>query len=99
LHWLAFNIPVQVRSLSEGLSQMPAGTVLGSNVEGKPAYTGPHAPAGGPPFHYHIEVFALDTVLNLTTGASREAVWDAIDGHVLADGDTVGTFQGPAKQE
>jgi len=98
LHWIAFNIPPDVRNLPEGLPQTPAGMIVANNVEGKPQYTGPHAPVGGPPFHYHIQVFALDTALSLTSEASREAVWDAIDGHVLAKGDVVGTFQGPAQK-
>jgi Raf kinase inhibitor-like YbhB/YbcL family protein len=98
LHWIAFNIPTDVRDLPEGLPKIPAGMIVANNVEGKPQYTGPHAPVGGPPFHYHIEVFALDTTLKLTSEASREAVWDAMNGHVLAKGDVVGTFQGPAQK-
>lgn len=97
LHWMAFNIPPKVLNLPEALPQVPDGMIVAKNREGKAIYVGPHAPVGGPPFHYHIEIFALDTALTLTAEASREAVWDAMDGHVLAKGDVVGVFQGPAK--
>jgi Raf kinase inhibitor-like YbhB/YbcL family protein len=91
-HWLAFNIPLQVTSLEEGLPNPPAGMVVGTQ------YHGPSAPSGGPLFHYTIQIYALDTTLNLTTGASREAVWEAMNGHVLAKGKVVGAFRGPAGQ-
>jgi phosphatidylethanolamine-binding protein (PEBP) family uncharacterized protein len=38
---------------------------------------------------------ALDTVLKLDPGADREAVLAAMNGHVLARGEVVGTFQPP----
>lgn len=102
LHWLAFNIAPAITSLPEGLPQMPAGTIVACCVphdsrDGLPAYVGPHAPSGAPPFHYSLQVFALDTALNLTSQATRDAVWDAMDGHVLAKGAVTGTFQGPAQ--
>jgi len=97
LHWLAFNIPATVTSLEEGIKQMPEGTVMGAGQRGDLVYQGPHTPAGYT-FHYVIQIFALDKKLDLTTGATRDAVWDAMSGHVLAKGDVVGLFVGPANQ-
>jgi Raf kinase inhibitor-like YbhB/YbcL family protein len=95
VHWLAFNIPASTTALPEGLSEPPTGMLMGANQAGEPAYTGPHSPAGGPVFHYHIQVFALDRVLDLSAGAQRDAVITAIKGHVLAKGELVASFQGP----
>jgi len=94
LHWQLFNIPADVHSIPEG-GPVPAGASFGDNMSGQPAYSGPHAPVGGPPFHYHIQVFALDRVLDLPAGASRDQLWAAVAGHVLASGQVVGEFQGP----
>jgi Raf kinase inhibitor-like YbhB/YbcL family protein len=96
LHWMAFNIPPQVTNLPEGLPNPPAGMVMGGDQRGKAGYTGPSAPAGAPPFHYSIQIYAMDCLLNLSTGATRDAVWTAMEGHVLAKGSVEGTFQGPA---
>jgi len=95
LHWQMFNIPADVTSIPEG-GPAPSGAVYGANMEGKQAYSGPHAPVGGPPFHYHIQVFALDRLLDLPPGASRDLLWAAVAGHVLASGQVVGEFQGPS---
>jgi len=103
LHWLVFNIAPEVTKLPEGLKRIPEGMIVACCVphnshDGVSTYVGPHAPAGVPAFHYSFQVFALDTTLNLTLKATREAVWDAMNGHVLAKGSLTGTFQGPAKQ-
>jgi phosphatidylethanolamine-binding protein (PEBP) family uncharacterized protein len=41
------------------------------------------------------EVFALDTVLTVPPGADREAVLRTMNGHVVARGEVIGTFQRP----
>jgi len=95
LHWVAFNIPPDTTSLPEGISQLPDGMKMGDNQAGDAAYTGPHSPAGGPIFHYHIQVFALDKTLDLPSGASRDQIWAAMTNHVLAKGQFIANFQGP----
>lgn len=43
--------------------------------------------------HYHFQVFALDVpALGLDPAANRDAVLEAMRGHVLAKGEIVGTF-------
>ncbi len=61
---------------------------------GKVGYMGPKPPAG-PAHHYHFEVFALDRSLDLASGAERQALLDAMKGHVLASGEFVGTYSKP----
>ena len=42
-------------------------------------------------YHYHFEVFALDTTLSLKPEkATHNAVADAMKGHVFAEGEAIG---------
>ena len=50
-----------------------------------------------PPHHYHFQVFALDTVLQVPPGADRDTLLAAMRGHVLAKAELVGTFQQQVK--
>ena len=43
---------------------------------------------------YHFEIYALDTVLDLAPGATREDLLKAMDGHILGGGVLVGERQG-----
>jgi Raf kinase inhibitor-like YbhB/YbcL family protein len=64
----------------------------GSNSHSQLGYFGPRPPAAQPPHHYHFQVFALDTRLNLPTGFNRHTLIKAMQGHVVAKGEIVGTF-------
>jgi hypothetical protein len=96
-HWLIWNIPGTSTGLPEGVAQgeLPDGSrqvSLRSN-----AYMGPGAPAG-PYHHYTFELYALDTKLEVPQGtpqeaaATRTAVVNAMDGHVLGKAVLVARF-------
>jgi Raf kinase inhibitor-like YbhB/YbcL family protein len=96
-HWLVWNIPGTSTGLPEGVKpgELPDGTrqvSLRSN-----GYMGPGAPAG-PYHHYTFELYALDTKLDVPQGepsgaaATRTAVINAMDGHVLGKAVLVGRF-------
>jgi Raf kinase inhibitor-like YbhB/YbcL family protein len=96
-HWLIWNIPGTSTGLAEGVAsgELPDGSrqvSLRSN-----AYMGPGAPAG-PYHHYTFELYALDTKLEVPQGtpqeaaATRNAVVNAMDGHVLGKAVLVGRF-------
>jgi Raf kinase inhibitor-like YbhB/YbcL family protein len=94
-HWLVYNIPPGVRELAEGASQqgaMPHGSVEGRNDFGRPGYGGPCPPRGNP-HHYVFRVYALDRLLDLPAGAAGKQVHAAISGHIVAQGQIVGTYQ------
>lgn len=95
LHWTMFNIPAGVTSLPTGMAPdaKPAGSAYGPNYMGaaKP-YTGPRTPPNMKD-NYHFEVFALDTTVPETAGASYQAMTEAMAGHVLASGEVVGVGQ------
>lgn len=101
VHWVAWNIPAGTTQLAADLAKQaqlsqPAGMRQGMNGKQKSGYFGPRPPAGDPPHHYHFEVFALDTTLDLPADAGRDALVAALGSHVLAKGELVATSQAPA---
>lgn len=98
VHWLAWNIPANHRHLPEGLQEQPRlrdpeGVLQGRTSRGSVGYLGPRPPVGDPPHHYHFQVFALDSMLEVPFGAERDELLTAMQGHVLAAGELVGTYQ------
>lgn len=99
VHWLAYDIPASVTALREGMPTEaslpdPKGMKQGANSMGSTGYTGPKPPVADGAHHYHFQVFALDVPgLDLSPAADRAAVLDAMEGHVLAGGNIVGTFE------
>jgi hypothetical protein len=93
-HWVVYNIPASVTYLSEHMTAAGTsgdGTMQGKNSFGNIRYGGPCPPAGKP-HHYRFSVYALDSGLPLSPGASMGDVLNAISGHVLAKGELVGTY-------
>lgn len=98
-HWVLYNVPADTTQLPQALPTdaklaMPAGAMNGLNIRKAPGYMGPKPPAGQT-HPYHFEVFALDKMLDLDpASADRNAVVAAMTGHVLAEGEIVGTYTG-----
>jgi para-nitrobenzyl esterase len=93
LHWTMGNIPSTMTKLDAGMTTAPEGTTFGPNARGaNQPYMGPRTPAG-PKHRYHIQVFALDTVLPADAFATYAAMTDAMKDHVLASGEVVGLGQ------
>ena len=96
-HWLIWNIPATSTGLPEGVPQgeLPDGSRQVS-LRGN-GYMGPGAPAG-PYHHYTFELYALDTKLEVPQGTpqqaaeTRNAVVNAMDGHVLGKAVLVARF-------
>jgi Raf kinase inhibitor-like YbhB/YbcL family protein len=80
LHWLQFNIPASVTSLPEAIGG-PVMGIKGINDFDEPGYGGPCPPSGT--HHYVFTLYALDTTLSLSEGASRADFESAIKGHIL----------------
>ncbi|MBA7691192.1 hypothetical protein ES703_99733 [subsurface metagenome] len=94
-HWVLFNIPSNSRDLPEALptqAQLPSEAQQGKNDFGRLGYGGP-CPPPGRPHRYQFTVYALDQPLELTAGASKKQVLDAIQGHILAQGQLTGAYQ------
>jgi Raf kinase inhibitor-like YbhB/YbcL family protein len=94
-HWVLFNLSPEARELKEGVPQketLPDGAAQGFNDADEVGYGSP-GPPPGKPHRYVFRLYALDTVLPLTPGkATRQQLLDAIQGHVLAEGQIVGLY-------
>jgi hypothetical protein len=88
IHWLAWNIDPEAGGLEEGAPAPGQGT----HGFGGPGYAGPAPPPGHGPHRYFFHLYALDTDLDLEHGASRDQLETAIDGHVLAEAELMGTY-------
>jgi Raf kinase inhibitor-like YbhB/YbcL family protein len=98
VHWMLYNLPPHVTDLREGIPgqprlELPPGALQGVNDRGSIGYFGMRPPKGDPAHHYHVQIFALDTMLDLPHGTSRARLLDAMQGHVLAKGEIVGTYK------
>jgi Raf kinase inhibitor-like YbhB/YbcL family protein len=100
LHWIVWNIPGTATGLPEGV---PKGAQLENGAYQLSAtgavYRGPGAPANGPRHHYTLELFALDTKLDIPPGTdvfeTRTAIMKAIQGHILGKAVYMGLFRRP----
>jgi Raf kinase inhibitor-like YbhB/YbcL family protein len=95
-HWAVYNVPPAYQGLGEGSGSPQAAGPLGMAVNdfGNAGYDGPQPPRGHGPHHYHFRLFALDVPeLTLPAHASVKDVLDAAHGHVIAEAQTIGTFQ------
>ena len=94
VHWVLFNLPANTHELSEGVpaqETLANGAKQGKNDFGKIGYGGP-APPPGKPHRYYFRIYALDTVLNLKEGATKQQVDAAMKGHVLGKGELMGKY-------
>jgi Raf kinase inhibitor-like YbhB/YbcL family protein len=92
-HWVLYDIPVDVRELSENVPEATPG-VSGRNSFQKIGYGGPCPPPRDEAHRYRFVLHALDAEsLGLPTGASREEVEARMSGHVLATAQLVGTYR------
>jgi len=90
VHWIVYGIPATTGDVD---AQTQHEYRLGENSKGEAGYTPAAPPPGHGLHHYHFQVFALDSLLELAEGADRDAVIDALKGHVLAWGELVGTYE------
>ena len=94
VHWVLFNIPSSLTSLSENLpkeKKILTGAVQGKNDFGTVGYSGPCPPSG---IHrYYFKIYALDCELTLDSDAEKANIEDAMKDHILAAGILVGKYQ------
>ncbi len=94
VHWVVFNIPPTNRQLSAAIPaepQLPDGTRQGTNDFGATGYGGPCPPSGM--HRYLFKLYALDTMLSLELGATKHQLEQAMQQHIIAQTQLVGTYQ------
>lgn len=94
-HWVLFDLPAQSASLPENVTkgeELPSGGHQGRNDFRRIGYGGPCPPAGKP-HRYFFKLYALDKKLDLTPGASKQDVEQAMQGHILGQAEVFGKYQ------
>jgi len=95
VHWVLFNLPAQTRELEEGVpttATLDSGAKQGKNDFGNFGYGGP-APPKGKSHRYFFKLYALAVAVDLTPGATKAQLEDAIKGHILAEGQLMGAYK------
>ena len=88
-HWTVWNIDPSTTLIKD--ESIPPGSVEGANGAAKTGYFGP-CPPHGAPHHYHFQLYALDTILDLPEGTPVPALRAAIDMHAIAKAELVGLY-------
>lgn len=93
VHWVLFNIPTTARSLAEGIpadAELADGGRHGRNSWRKLGYGGPCPPGGT--HRYFFKLYALDTKLSLASGVTKEELFKAMKGRILAQAELMGRY-------
>jgi Raf kinase inhibitor-like YbhB/YbcL family protein len=93
VHWVLFNLPPTMSELPEGTASddLPPGTGEGLNDWRRTGYGGPCPPVGR--HRYFHKLYALDTLLSGLDRPTKAQVEAAMQGHVIAQAQLVGTYQ------
>ena len=91
--WVLYNLPPKARGLPQGVaaSALPTGTKQGTNDWKRTGYGGPCPPIGR--HRYFFKLHALDVVLPDLGTAAKVRVEAAMNGHVIANAELIGTYQ------
>jgi hypothetical protein len=93
VHWVLYNLPVDWGGLKEGTTfgDLPPGTLEGTNDWQRTGYGGPCPPIGR--HRYFHKLFALNVVLDDLKEPTKDVLLAAMEGHVIAQAQIVGTYQ------
>ena len=87
------TIPASARGLPESIganATLPDGSTSGNNSLGRRGYGGPCPPGGT--HLYFFKLYALDEIPAISAGATKGELEKAMVGHILAQGELMGTF-------
>ncbi|GAB3093127.1 YbhB/YbcL family Raf kinase inhibitor-like protein [Lysobacter terrae] len=93
VHWVLYNLPVTAAGLAEGVkaAQLPAGAREGKNDWQRTGFGGPCPPKGR--HRYFHKLYALDVELPDLHQPNKAQLLKAMEGHVVAQAELVGTYQ------
>jgi len=93
VHWVLYDMPPTATGLEEAMTtaRLPPGTREGTNDWNRTGYGGPCPPIGR--HRYFFKLYALDIVLPDLGPARKAELEKAMEGHVLAKTELVGTYQ------
>jgi len=91
VHWVAYNIPVGDTCLPCDLKPNDKNCCQGMTDFGRIGYGGPCPPGGA--HRYFFKLYALDCKLDLKPGATKKELLQAMEGHIVAQGELMGTYR------
>ena len=93
VHWVLYDIPATASSLPAGVDRkaLPPGTRQGTSSWKRTGYGGPCPPIGR--HRYFHKLFALGAPLGDLGEPTAERLAAAMEGHVLARAELMGTYQ------
>lgn len=93
VHWVLYDLPVTAAGLPEAVkpADLPPGTREGKNDWKRTGYGGPCPPIGR--HRYFFKLYALDATLASLRTPTKKELEEAMEGHVLAKAELVGTYQ------
>lgn len=93
VHWVLYNLPPTTDGLPEAVAPdaLPSGTEQGLNDWSKKSYGGPCPPIGR--HRYFHKIYALNSILTGLKSPSKSQVEQAMEGHVIAHAELVGTYE------
>lgn len=95
VHWVLYDLPASTTELAEDTPKgqfLPGGARQGLNDFKHLGYGGP-CPPPGKPHRYFFKLYAVDRTLDLKPGATKKEVEKAMDKHILAQGQLMGTYK------
>ena len=94
VHWVLFNIPAGAGGLPAEIpayAALESGARHGTNDFRRLGYGGPCPPGGT--HRYFFKLYALDTVINLESGITKAQLLEAMEGHILDQGQLMGKYK------
>jgi Raf kinase inhibitor-like YbhB/YbcL family protein len=93
VHWVLYNLPATARELPAAMTNeaLPSGTRVGQNDWKRNDYGGPCPPIGR--HRYFHKLYALDLSLPDLGAPTKAELEKAMQGHVLARAELVGTYE------
>ncbi|HYX28011.1 MAG TPA: YbhB/YbcL family Raf kinase inhibitor-like protein [Pyrinomonadaceae bacterium] len=94
VHWIVYNLPAESIGLIENTpatDEIKGGGFQGRNDFKDIGYGGPCPPSGT--HRYFFKIYALDSELPLKAGATKAEVENAMAGHIVGQGQLIGTYR------
>src|SRR4030066_2101551 len=94
VHWLVYNLPPDLKGLPENIlakETLANGGLQGMTDVRRIGYGGPCPPSGT--HRYIFKVYAVDKLLDLYPRAIKKRLLQAMEGHILAEGELMGKYR------
>jgi len=94
VHWVIYNLPADTMGMIENVpptEDVKGGGFQGKNDFEKIKYGGPCPPSGT--HRYFFKIYALDNELPPKAGATKAETEKAMEGHILAQSQLMGTYR------